>query len=1094
QSTQTLTADRIRIAFTNDALVNGTQDRNLHVDKIILDGVVHQTESPTVFSTGTWLPADGIQPGYRLSQTLHGNGYFQYATGPGSLVEIYAAGKTGLENMSLVINQATANEWKAIGGDALAAQYGRFAYRAPVRVTADQVQLWFTNDVYEPPVDYDLRIDRIVIDGVTYQTEADTTYSTGTYVPANGLVLPGFWQLEWLNSNGYVEYLSPMRRPGSIGLASSVIAAREGSPKVDIAIVRSSGSDGTVSIDYKLNSGTAIAGRDFQAVGGTIVFGPGEVRKLVSVPILNDATIESPESFSLVIENPSGGARLLAPRTATITITDDDLLLPDYDDFATTQGMRINGNASAAFSTIQLTNNLPNRRGSAFYTTSVPIQADSSFQSFFQFRTTPVTTGGDGFAFVVHNDSRGATALGTGGAGLGYAGIQNSLAIAFDTIRKPSDLSENHLSIYRNGEVSAPLATMNINQDFNTGSPNYAWVEYNGDSDTLSVYISSTTTKPATPTLTTEVALRDQTGSRAFFGFTAATSGLHQAHRLYSWQLNFERPAPLPGNAPPTALVNEPLVTGLSLPTALAFDPSGRTLYVAEKQGRVVAIRDGVTQTLPFIDLSDEVNSMSDRGLLDIKLHPNFPSTPYVYLLYTYDPPEVFQHVSDALAGPDGVGNRAGRLVRVTADVNNDYLRAVSGSQVVLLGTNSTWNNFNAFVNSTIDIDEPEGGIDANGNYIADFINSDSESHSVAGLAFAPDGSLLVAIGDGASYNTVDPRAVRVQSVDSLSGKVLRINPLNGRGYADNPFYNGDPTSNRSKVYQLGLRNPFRFTVNPANGQIWIGEVGWTQWEEINTGPAGANFGWPYYEGSSGANARTISYQDLPQAQAFYASGQIAIPSVYAFNHAADGMNAIIMGQYYTGNAYPAEYQSSIFFNDLEQGIVRVASASVDGQLTNVRVFATGANYVVQLSQGPDGNLYYVDLDDGVIGRWKYVQSNDSPDLLLAQAQTEPTAISMAMSAPVMASLAWSWPTATDAPNATQPSWQTIITPEPVASPLALPGSSVHGTGVMLPAAKATIHSETDKLKIQSSTIPSAGVKIEALQADNVFEQVPDWL
>ena len=971
---ETISVDRIRLAFINDALVDGSIDRNLHIDKIILDGVVYQTELPTVYSTGTWLPEDGIQPGYRRSEVLHDDGYFQYATGPGSLIEIYAAGATGLENMSLVIRQAVANDWLAVGGDANARQFARFAYRAPELVAASQVQVWFTNDVYNPPIDYDLRIDRIVIDGVTYEAEAETTYSTGTYVPANGLVLPGFWQREWLNSSGYFEFESPMRRPGSIGLANSVIATREDSALVDVAIVRNSGSDGTVSINYKANAVTATAGKDFQAVAGTLVFGPGEVRKIVSVPLFNDGLVESPETFNFVIENPAGGARLLAPRTATITITDDDLVLPSYSNFASAQGMRINGYATTAFNTLQLTNNLANRRGSTFYKTSVPIQSDTSFQSFFQFRTTPVANGGDGLAFVVHYDSRGAGVLGSGVGGLGYAGIRNSLAVAFDTIRNVNDSSENHLSIYKNGDMSTALAAINLGLDLNAGRPNYAWVEYNGDSNTLAVFVSSTTAKPESPALTLNLDLRGLIGNRAYFGFTASTGLQPQAHRVYSWQLNLNRPAPLPGNAPSTTLVDEPLVDGLNLPTAMDFDASARTMFIAEKQGRVVAVRDGVRQSQPFIDLTAEVNSASDRGLLDIQLHPNFPATPYVYLLYTYDPPEVYQHVGHSLAGPDGVGNRAGRLVRVTADAASGYLTALSDSQVVLLGSNSTWNHFNAFANSTLDISEPEGGVDSSGRYINDFINSDSESHTVAGLAFAPDGALLVSIGDGASYNTMDPRAVRVQSLDSLSGKLLRIDPLTGLGLPDNPFYDGQPGSNRSKVYQYGFRNPFRFTVNPSTGQIMIGDVGWTQWEEINVGSAGANFGWPYFEGGSGTSSPAVSYEDLPYAQAFYASGQVPTPSVFAFNHAADGMQAIVMGAYYASGAYPTEYQSSVFFNDLQQGIVRVATVASNGQLSNMRIFATGAAYVVHIVQGPDGNLYYVDLDDGILGRWKFVE------------------------------------------------------------------------------------------------------------------------
>ncbi len=159
----TISIDQVQIAFTNDDLVDGSLDRNLHVDKVMLDGVIYQTESPTVFSNGTWLPIDGIQPGYRRSEVLHTNGYLQYATGPGSLVEIYAAGTTGQENMSLVVDNSIANDWTAVGGDAHASRFLKFAYRAAELVRPDQVQVWFTNDVYAPPIDYDLRVDRIVM-------------------------------------------------------------------------------------------------------------------------------------------------------------------------------------------------------------------------------------------------------------------------------------------------------------------------------------------------------------------------------------------------------------------------------------------------------------------------------------------------------------------------------------------------------------------------------------------------------------------------------------------------------------------------------------------------------------------------------------------------------------------------------------------------------------------------------------------------------------------------------------------------------------------------------------------------------------------
>ncbi|NNE00343.1 MAG: sugar dehydrogenase, partial [Pirellulaceae bacterium] len=312
--------------------------------------------------------------------------------------------------------------------------------------------------------------------------------------------------------------------------------------------------------------------------------------------------------------------------------------------------------------------------------------------------------------------------------------------------------------------------------------------------------------------------------------------------------------------------------------------------------------------------------------------------------------------------------------MRVELSAATDYTTVVAGSETILLGTNSTWENFNGFTNSVFNLAEPPAGVNPDGTYIQDFINSDSTTHTVASLAFGVDGNLFVSIGDGASYNDVDPRAVRVQDIDSLSGKVLRIDPITGQGLSDNPFYDGDPDSNRSKVYQLGLRNPFRISVDQATGQLYVGDVGWTTWEEVNTGGPGTNFGWPYYEGGQGVSIQTAGgYANLSEAQVFYASGAEVTAGSVALNHATDGINAIVLGDVIRGGDLGQQYEGDVFFNDLGQGIVRNASIDANGVVTNVDVFATGAQYVVAMRQGPDGSLYFVDLLDGEIGKWQLV-------------------------------------------------------------------------------------------------------------------------
>ena len=101
---------------------------------------------------------------------------------------------------------------------------------------------------------------------------------------------------------------------------------------------------------------------------------------------------------------------------------------------------------------------------------------------------------------------------------------------------------------------------------------------------------------------------------------------------------------------------------GLDRPTSFAIAPDGR-IFVTEKAGKVRVVQDGELLPDPFIDLTNEVNDTADRGLLGIAVHPNWPSTPYVYLAYTYDPPEV----SDR--NPSGA--RVSRVLRLSADPNN---------------------------------------------------------------------------------------------------------------------------------------------------------------------------------------------------------------------------------------------------------------------------------------------------------------------------------------------------------------------------------------------------------------------------------------
>ncbi|TWT87772.1 Quinoprotein glucose dehydrogenase B precursor [Neorhodopirellula pilleata] len=975
------TADRqvdigdVEIRFTNDLVLNsGQTDRNLRVDRIVVDGVTYETEAPTVYSNGTWING-GITPGFVQSEWLHINGAFQYGaqSNNGSQIEIYAAGYEGSERMELWIGGTQAQVWNNIGGNTITRNFIRYDFSADREVDISDVEVRFTNDLYinNGETDRNLRVDRIVVDGVSYETESPTVFSNGTWL--NGGITPGFVQSEWLHINGSFQYGAEVGTPGTIALQTSNLIVDEGSGEVRVNVVRTGGKAGVVTVDYDTFAGTATDGADYRRQSGTLTFNAGETVKSIVVPILNDSLLETNETFNVTIDNVRGNANLSVPRTATVSITDDDVNLPSYANFQSVVGLDLNGNARRNGNALELTGATSGQSGSAFFTTPISLTNDGSFRTAFSFEATGGggTNGADGLTFVIQNDPLNTSALGGTGDALGYQGITRSVAVEFDTYRNGADVNDNHVSILA-GSTNFSLKSAIPGLDLNSGSRVYAWVDYNGSSDVLAVYVSQSNTRPATALLKTTVDLTSIVGDQGYVGFTAATGGRTNSHRILNWSLNQD----IPPRDPPTTGGDEvravTVASGLNQPTAIEWLPDG-TMLIAEQSGRVRASFNGTVLSTPFIDISNIVNGTRDRGLLDIAVHPDFANNPYVYLLFTYDPPEVNNQAAGTLAGADGRGNRAGRLIRVTADSTNNYRTAISGSEVVLLGNNSTWQNFNGFANSTTDFSEPPAGELPDGTYIEDFINSDSESHTVGALAFGIDGELFVSIGDGASYNRVDVRADRVQDIDSLSGKVLRIDPLTGRGLSDNPFFNGDPDANRSKVYQLGLRNPFRMSVDPVTGQLFVGDVGWTRWEEINAAGPGANFGWPFYEGGSGTSIVNQGYAATPEGQAFFANSVQVTSSQYALSHQADGINAIVMGDVYRGSVYGSEYFGDVFFNDLGQGIVRHADVGPNGEISNVKIFTTGSSVIVAISQGPDGSLYFVDLNDNTVGRWDLV-------------------------------------------------------------------------------------------------------------------------
>jgi glucose/arabinose dehydrogenase/PKD repeat protein len=473
--------------------------------------------------------------------------------------------------------------------------------------------------------------------------------------------------------------------------------------------------------------------------------------------------------------------------------------------------------------------------------------------------------------------------------------------------------------------------------------------------------------------------------------------------------------SPLKANAVatlPSGFQESVVFSGLAAPTNVEFSKDGR-VFVAEKSG-LIKVFDNLSDTTPttFADLRTRVYGGSDRGLLGLALDPNFPTNPYVYALYTYDAPigGTAPRWGDSCPTPPGSTTDgcvvSGRLSRLQADVNTNTM---TGSEQVL---------------------------------IEDWCQQFS-SHSIGDLAFGADGALYVSGGEGASFNyadygqgggstpdsptpknpcgdpptgvggtqtppTAEGGALRSQDLRTsgdpvgLSGSILRVNPATGSALPDNPLYgNSDPNARRIVAY--GHRNPFRFTTRPGTNEVWVGDVGWANWEEIDrianpTDSIVRNFGWPCYEGTG----RQASYDSLNLniCENLYAEANAVTLPYYSYSDSAQvapGGGACEVGgatisglAFYKTGPYPDEYDDALFFADYSGKCIWAMEKGTNGlpDPAKLRTFVAGAAVPVDLEIGPNGDLFYVDLAGGTIRRIQYSAANQPP---VARATASPT-------------------------------------------------------------------------------------------------------
>lgn len=235
--------------------------------------------------------------------------------------------------------------------------------------------------------------------------------------------------------------------------------------------------------------------------------------------------------------------------------------------------------------------------------------------------------------------------------------------------------------------------------------------------------------------------------------------------------------------------------------TAPPGDPNH--LYVAEQRGTVQELVDGQVQPTPFLDVTDHVLEVSERGFLGLAFAPDYATSGRVYVDYT-----------------DRTGNGNVNVVEFErAEEPPDHVDPYSARQI-------------------LEIDKPW------------------ENHNAGMLQFGPDGYLYVAVGDGDS-GVIDSPGAFAQTLDDLLGNILRIDPLHPSEQLPYSIPDSNPFVGRAgarpEVWDYGLRNPWRFWIDPVSGDLYVGDAGEGEREEIdhvagNTG--GLNFGWPCFEGT----------------------------------------------------------------------------------------------------------------------------------------------------------------------------------------------------------------------------------------------------
>lgn len=419
-----------------------------------------------------------------------------------------------------------------------------------------------------------------------------------------------------------------------------------------------------------------------------------------------------------------------------------------------------------------------------------------------------------------------------------------------------------------------------------------------GGDDAADTTDASTTTTAASATATSAVAATTAPPAAPTTGESASTDA-----PATTTAPTTTIPAPHPTSAP--GLSAEAVRLGDALtdppdPTTLAVRPGDDTFYVTSRDGTIWGWAPG-SDLREVLDMGELTEGSGEQGLLGLAFSPDGATA---YVNYTGADDGGNTHVDQYTVGADGTLDPASRRELLV-------------------------------------IDQPFG------------------NHNGGQVAVGPDGLLYIGMGDGGDAGDPDRRAL---DLDDLLGKILRIDP-SGDPYtvpSDNPFVGQDGA--RPEIWSYGLRNPWRFSFDPDTGDLWIGDVGQGEWEEIDLSVAvggldagkGVNFGWSALEG-------THPFNDDQSADG-------ATPPVHEYSH-DDGGCSVSGGEVYRGDAIPA-LEGWYVFADYCAGTIWALPITLDDAGNPVAgdpVTIGQSENVSAVEVGPDGELYVLSLTDGIV-------------------------------------------------------------------------------------------------------------------------------